>query len=322
MEELYKDILNALNKIPTIEIRKKQENEKISLLEPYIKKIINPKTDKKERQEIIEKLKNEIEEISKTSRLRIEKIIKDGKIDNKELNIALEIIYDTPKSKHIFEQIGKYRESNYKLSLTINNIKEKENIKNQIKNLIQEIKNTQEKPYSKNLIKNIIEKQKRKKKINNIKQELIHLIKKIIKDKNELEELEKIINQKKLNTNKLNEIIEEKIENIIKQLEHEKKRITKENSENYSSIRIEKETLDRIINLDKNDYLSFIAQNNFRKNKMKKNEFISRIILIIKFIELVESDNVEALNELAQLIEQRNKLNQIANDTKEHQRKR
>ena len=322
MEELYKDILNALNKIPTIEIRKKQENEKISLLEPYIKKIINPKTDKKERQEIIEKLKNEIEEISKTSRLRIEKIIKDGKIDNKELNIALEIIYDTPKSKHIFEQIGKYRESNYKLSLTINNIKEKENIKNQIKNLIQEIKNTQEKPYSKNLIKNIIEKQKRKKKINNIKQELIHLIKKIIKDKNELEELEKIINQKKLNKNKLNEIIEEKIENIIKQLEHEKKRITKENSENYSSIRIEKETLDRIINLDKNDYLSFIAQNNFRKNKMKKNEFISRIILIIKFIELVESDNVEALNELAQLIEQRNKLNQIANDTKEHQRKR
>ena len=322
MEELYKDILNALNKIPTIEIRKKQENEKISLLEPYIKKIINPKTDKKERQEIIEKLKNEIEEISKTSRLRIEKIIKDGKIDNKELNIALEIIYDTPKSKHVFEQIGKYRESNYKLSLTINNIKEKENIKNQIKNLIQEIKNTQEKPYSKNLIKNIIEKQKRKKKINNIKQELIHLIKKIIKDKNELEELEKIINQKKLNTNKLNEIIEEKIENIIKQLEHDKKRFTKENTENYSSIRIEKETLDRIINLDKNDYLSFIAQNNFRKNKMKKNEFISRIILIIKFIELVESDNVEALNELAQLIEQRNELNQITNDTKEHQRKR
>ena len=322
MEELYKDILNALNKIPTIEIRKKQENEKISLLEPYIKKIINPKTDKKERQEIIEKLKNEIEEISKTSRLRIEKIIKDGKIDNKELNIALEIIYDTTKSKHVFEQIGKYRESNYKLSLTINNIKEKENIKNQIKKLIQEIKNTQEKPYSKNLIKNIIEKQKRKKKINNIKQELIHLIKKIIKDKNELEELEKIINQKKLNTNKLNEIIEEKIENIIKQLEHDKKRFTKENTENYSSIRIEKETLDRIINLDKNDYLSFIAQNNFRKNKMKKNEFISRIILIIKFIELVESDNVEALNELAQLIEQRNELNQITNDTKEHQRKR
>ena len=322
MKELYKDILNSLNKIPSLEQRKQRENKEIGELETLIISLLNPKINKSEKQKYIKKLKNKIIEINEQYHLRLGKIIKNGEINIEEVNFALEIICDTQKSKELFNKINEYKEHNYVLSEIIRNIKEKDELKNKILEHINEIKQLQETPYSNNPIKKLIEKHNRKKQINDIKQKIIKLIEKIIKDNEKLSKIKEIINQKHINLEELKKTIEKEVNHQINKLEHEKKKNIKEQSSIRSSIQIQHDKLSRIVFPNKDDYLPIISQDFFRKNQLKKDEFISKIILIIKFIDIMENNDEEAINELVQLMEQRNILNQTEDNTKEHQRRK
>lgn len=316
INDLYKNIINSFITQPTLEPKKQAKNKEIKGLEKHVRILLNPKTNKNSKKKIIKILKNKIQEIDKQYHLRISKLINLGRINTEELDFALEIICDTPKIQDLFKQINEYKEISFELSSYQSDIVNKQNIKNEINNLIKQIKNIQNTNYTKNPIKQIAERIRRKKQLDNIKNKIWHIISKTTGNTQEQDALKEILNKKPLDVEKFENVINEQLNEQIQSLEEKQLEVKNRQIKNRSIIPIKQDKFSRITSFQKDDYLTALAQTSFIKNSEKKNEFISKIIFILKLIDLVEKNDTIAINELTRLMQNRIEL-ENANQTVE-----
>ena len=313
INDLYKNIIDSFNTTPTLEPKKQVENKEIKKLEKFVRIILNPKSNKSVKKKAIEIIKNKIQNIGETHHLRIDRLIHLGRIDTEELNFALEIICDTKKSKNLFAQIDEYKEKRFRLLSIKSDIVSKQKIQTEINDLIEQIKLIKKNSHSINPIKRI----KSKRQLDDIKNKIFHIISRITSDDQEKNVLKEILSKKPFNAEEFKNIANEFIDEQIRTLQDEHREITLQQYKNRSTIPIKQDKFSRIISLQKNDHLAIISQENFRKSSEKKNEFISKIIFILKLIDLVEKNDVTALNELEQLMQQKIKLENANKVTEE-----
>lgn len=305
INDLYKDIINSFNTPPTLEIKKQTENKEIKELEKHVKKLLESKSKKRTRQKALMILKNKIQDIGKKHHLKISRIINFDKINTEELDFALEIIRDTKKSKSLFIQIDDYREKNFIFSVIQSNIVSKHNIQSKTNDYLNQIIKIENDTYPKNPIKRIIEKRKRKKQLDNIKNKLSYMVCKITTNIEEQNSLRETLNKTPFDAEKFKNAVNELINEQIKILEIQQNEIVIQQYKNRSMISLKQDKFNRITSFQKDDYLSLIAQKSFRKNPEKKNEFISKIIFILKLIDFIEKNDEIAIKELTQLMQKR-----------------
>lgn len=318
MDQLYEDIIESLELKPSLEPAKRKENKE---LEPILNKIKNLLYIKKNDQRLIQEILEDIKQISEIHHIRINHLL-DDKINEKELDFALKIFYNTPEIQKIHEKIKEYKEEEntlFMINKTITSVKEKkEEILKKINN-IKELFNNQ----NKNIITKIKEKFSKKKNIETIKQEIISLIN---KTKNEfvgnskLEELIDKLNKTNITQNNLDEISEEitKVyDEISKKLVNKQEGHKKSVETKRISIRIPQEQLSRLAHINERNYLFDLMRDNFRKNKYKKEMLISKIILLLKLINVIEQNKTEEIDKINELLKRKEQFEQIENNTKE-----
>ena len=318
MNQLYEDIIESLELKPSPEPSKRKENKD---LEPILNKIKILLYSKKNNQNHIQEILEDIRQISEIHHIRINHLL-DDELNEKELDFALKILYNTPEIQKINEKIKEYREEEIVLSMinrTITNVKEKkEEILKKIGN-IKELINKKDK----SIIVQIKEKLKEKKNIEAIKQEIISLINKTKNDfagNSKLEELINKLNNTTITQNNLDEISEE-ITNtydeisrklISKQIGHKKSVETKR-----ILIKIPQDQLSRLAHINERNYLYDLMRDDFRKNKYKKEMLISKIILLLKLINMIEQNKTEELNKIIEILKRKEQFKQTQNNTKE-----
>lgn len=318
MDQLYEDIIESLEIKPSLEPAKRKENKE---LEPILNKIKNLLYIKKNDQRLIQEILEDIKQISEIHHIRINHLL-DDKINEKELDFALKIFYNTPEIQKIHEKIKEYKKEEnalFMINRTITNVKEKkEEILKKINN-IKELFNNQ----NKNIITKIKEKISEKKNIETIKQEIISLIN---KTKNEftgnskLEELIDKLNNTTITQNNLDEISEEitKVyDEISKKLVNKQEGHKKSVETKRISIKIPQEQLSRLAHINERNYLFDLMRDNFRKNKYKKEMLISKIILLLKLINIIEQNKTEEIDKINELLKRKEQFKQIENNTKE-----
>ena len=318
MNQLYEDIIESLELKPSPEPSKRKENKD---LEPILNKIKILLYSKKNNQNHIQEILEDIRQISEIHHIRINHLL-DDELNEKELDFALKILYNTPEIQKINAKIKEYREEEIVLSMinrTITNVKEK---KNEILKKIGNIKELINKK-DKSIIVQIKEKLKEKKNIEAIKQEIISLINKTKNDfagNSKLEELINKLNNTTITQNNLDEISEE-ITNtydeisrklINKQIGHKKSVETKR-----ILIKIPQDQLSRLAHINERNYLYDLMRDDFRKNKYKKEMLISKIILLLKLINMIEQNKTEELNKIIEILKRKEQFNQTQNNTKE-----
>jgi hypothetical protein len=330
---LYEDILEALKIKETNkynEIVKNKNYKKITtLVEQLIKTIYTEEkivliNDIKSlesiritKNKIIEKIKQEIENINNVHHLHIDKIIKNGNINKKELEFALKIIYQEPKTQEEIEKSKEYGKAHSELTY-INNILEliKENngeILNKLKK-IKELNLQNKEPKRINIFKHIkwkkenkkIEKEKETK-----KQEIIKLLEntikhthdnvkdKCIKEIYEIEEIIKEIQNKSID-NETRHNIKFKINKINNELETKIKELLEEKKENQkdlrTNIKLTQEQINEILYIENKSYAYTITTQTFQNQKNKKDELIFKVILMIKLISMIENNEINIQN--------------------------
>ena len=318
MNQLYEDIIESLELKPSPEPSKRKENKD---LEPILNKIKILLYSKKNNQNHIQEILEDIRQISEIHHIRINHLL-DDELNEKELDFALKILYNTPEIQKINAKIKEYREEEIVLSMinrTITNVKEK---KNEILKKIGNIKELINKK-DKSIIVQIKEKLKEKKNIEAIKQEIISLINKTKNDfagNSKLEELINKLNNTTITQNNLDEISEE-ITNtydeisrklINKQIGHKKSVETKR-----ILIKIPQDQLSRLAHINERNYLYDLMRDDFRKNKYKKEMLISKIILLLKLINMIEQNKTEELNKIIEILKRKEQFKQTQNKTKE-----
>ena len=318
MNQLYEDIIESLELKPSPEPSKRKENKD---LEPILNKIKILLYSKKNNQNHIQEILEDIRQISEIHHIRINHLL-DDELNEKELDFALKILYNTPEIQKINAKIKEYREEEIVLSMinrTITNVKEK---KNEILKKIDNIKELINKK-DKSIIVQIKEKLKEKKNIEAIKQEIISLINKTKNDfagNSKLEELINKLNNTTITQNNLDEISEE-ITNtydeisrklINKQIGHKKSVETKR-----ILIKIPQDQLSRLAHINERNYLYDLMRDDFRKNKYKKEMLISKIILLLKLINMIEQNKTEELNKIIEILKRKEQFKQTQNNTKE-----
>lgn len=302
METLYIDILNALEIKPALDLSKRKENEELKEIVEEIKfeiinKINNPNH--------LKKIKEKIKEIGRNHHLRIEHLL-DNDIDEKELEFALKIIYQVPEIKQLNEKIKDYKEEEnalLRINKILENIKEKKhNILIKISELKEIIDNKEKNPFKK--IKNQLIK---KRKIKFLKKEIIEIIEKTkneIIDDNKIEQVENELDIKITRKN-IDEIyikIDKKYKEIIDKLKEIKNLHTKTSSSKRISIKLPQEQLNRIIYINEKNYLFTITSTSFINDKYKKEQLITKIIFILKAINIIEKNKTKELNEIHELL--------------------
>lgn len=302
METLYIDILNALEIKPALDLSKRKENEELKEIVEEIKfeiinKINNPNH--------LKKIKEKIKEIGRNHHLRIEHLL-DNDIDEKELEFALKIIYQVPEIKQLNEKIKDYKEEEnalLRINKILENIKEKKhNILIKISELKEIIDNKEKNPFKK--IKNQLIK---KRKIKSLKKEIIEIIEKTkneIIDDNKIEQVENELDIKITRKN-IDEIyikIDKKYKEIIDKLKEIKNLHTKTSSSKRISIKLPQEQLNRIIYINEKNYLFTITSTSFINDKYKKEQLITKIIFILKAINIIEKNKTKELNEIHELL--------------------
>lgn len=331
---LYEDILNALKIKESHRSNERIKNknfkkitvlieqllktiyaeEKIILIGSDIKSLETIRTTKNV---LIKKIKEEIQNINTTHHLHIDNIIQSEKINTKELEFALNMIYKEPNTQKELEKSRKYAESQTDISYIngyLDTIKEdNQEIMTQLKN-IKEIDNEGNKPKKIHIISYIKWKMQNVKAQKQIEQMKTIIIKKLedtirhahddvrdrcIKDiyiiKGMITELEKT----KIN-NETRHNIKFKIKKTYEEMEQKIKKLTREKKEKQeilrTNIKLSQEQLNEVIYINNRTYATTMALQSFQNDKNKMDELVVRVILMIKLISMIENNEINIQN--------------------------
>lgn len=267
---------------------------------------------------IINKLKEEINAISNNHhQYRLNGIINGKEINKNNLDFALELLYHNKEAYSEIEEIRKYAKQHNNINNAKKIIEDINKSNNQIINMLGTIiekLDIENKPKKINIIKYIKWKKENNKKAKTI-DEYIEKIKKEIEkveklNRNEvireygidtLENIEKTYEQIKNSTKKnitknICIYMKNQLEQGFKKTEKKIKTTFETKNKELINIRLNRTIHQQIINkimYSDNDYIRYMTQSVFSKEKNQKETLFARILLIIKLIDLVENNEID-----------------------------
>lgn len=292
MEEFYKDLARILStenqKDNELEIIK----EKIKALFNEIKHETSNKSDQSDKKkELIEELKKHIERINIQYHLKLDPIIKDGKINKKELEFACELIYQNSVTKSqikIANKLVKIEREIEEAQKRLQNLQNLDNFVIEINKLIENLK--QEKA------KKTLFKSKKRRKLEGLKKQIIEKL-----NKNHLFDSEQII--KKINNEDLDSA-QKSLKNIknflIEELNKKINELNKKKRDLKKEINFTDEQIKNLTSIFENSYVYVITHDMIIKKDLTKD-----IIVILMLLEEIENSN-EKQFDIVQQIENSN----------------
>ena len=324
MDNLYEDILNTLKMKKTVDPIKKRDNQElektIKLIEELLKTIkaeqiiLLEKVDtntldklRTTKRVIIKKIKQEINRINNKYHLRIEKIITEEEINQKELEFALELLYQSNGIKEKTEKANEYSEQEFRISYMQNEIERIKEITNALINNLKLLKEQKETNLFGRITKSLSIKEKKSEK--ETQKRIINLIDKLISKEliNELcrldmQELKNIKNQLTSRKEKNYKRIISKIEFIYKKIEKElKKEIENEKIKQVKlrkEIKLTQEHLNDITKVSNKSYSFNMSHESFINQKDKKETLLVKTILTLKLISIIEQNDNTIIEKL------------------------
>lgn len=299
MEQFYEDIVNLLNPKKEIEYKKNIKNRDFQPIISEIKELIeiikkNPEK-KEEQQEIINTIMKHIKEININHKLHIDKLIKNNKIDQEQLQFALDILNEKEETQEIIKKALQYAKQGNDIP-SFDKIKliekEIEDLKNNAIDSIQEYHKSSQKKSGiiKRIIKKILKKEE--------KTDLLKNIEKIILkaniyniDSSKISTLKKQMeNGEKINLDKAISKIAKISSDILLKFKSNVDMQKEEQATFRRTIKIDQNKLNDITLLRNNSYLYAMTHKPFIDEDDKKSTLLGKVLITLHFIEIISED--------------------------------
>lgn len=278
-EQFYEDLIRILNPKETLDPKEKAKNNEIIELRNKLKALFETlKVENNELKKALINIKRQIEEINSKYFLKLDNIIKDGKINPVELDFALRIIYPTERTKNQIEAANNLRKINSEINEVKRDIDEVEILYRKLEKLINELE--EQLKHNINPI-HFIKRKKRKDKITQIKNEIKSLIEKANNENNKyFQELKQKIDNNEFDKAKIYlkgiiDLIIEKANSKIKKKEYEKNKIKKKSG-------LTDEQIKNIISIESYNCIHILA------HKLARFDLTKSMIIILELINQIE----------------------------------